>query len=228
MSKPTPFLPKLELKPIGWLLPYAKNAKKHDEDQIRRLAATIREHGWDQPIVAEPDGTIIKGHGRRLAAIRLGLPEVPVIVRHDLTKAQADGARIADNAAASVAYDTALLQEEIRRLMAETPELDLDSLALTEKDKTLLTEVLDEAAASAVMADTSAEIERQQEEDAERVAGADAEMVPLAKAFGFSRMRASDQRVLTGFMAAAEEATGKAGYDAFIDGLRIAAGRGLA
>jgi ParB-like chromosome segregation protein Spo0J len=220
--------PKLELKPVAWLKPYAKNAKKHDEDQVRRLAATIREHGWDQPIVTEPDGTIIKGHGRRLAAIKLGLTEVPVIVRHDLTKAQADGARIADNAAASVAYDTGMLQEELRRLMAETPELDLDSLALSEKDKTLLTLALDEAAAGAVMSDTIGEIERQKEEEAERVANADAEMVPLAKAFGFARMRASDQRVLTGFMAEAEGISGKTGYEAFIAGLKRATARGLA
>lgn len=215
-------LPKVELKPIIWLKPYEKNAKKHDADQVKRLAATIRAHGWDQPIVAEPDGTIIKGHGRRLAAIELGLNEVPVIVRHDLSKAEADAARIADNSAASVAYDTAMLQEEIKRLMAEVPDLDLGSLALSDKDLTLLTEELATPDTDAVMNDTSAEIERQKEEDAERIEHADAEMVPLAKAFGFGKMRASDQRVLTGFMAEAEAATGKTGYDAFIEGLKRA------
>ncbi|MCV5918272.1 ParB N-terminal domain-containing protein, partial [Escherichia coli] len=63
----------VELRPLDWLKPYERNAKLHPPDQVRRLAATIRAHGWDQPIVVEPDGTIIKGHGRRLAAIELGL-----------------------------------------------------------------------------------------------------------------------------------------------------------
>lgn len=219
--------PKLEMKPIDWLIPYAKNAKLHPDEQVKRLAATIKKHGWDQPIVAEPDGTIIKGHGRRLAAILLGMTQVPVIVRHDLTKNEAAEARISDNAATSLSYDTSLMQEELRRLMDEVDNFDLDSLGLTEKDKTLLTSKLDEAAEAAIMADTAREIEEQKTEDEKRVEKADAELVPLAKAFGFSRMRASDQRTLTSFMAEAESASGKTGYDAFVEGLQIAVRRGL-
>lgn len=218
----------VEMWDIDAVKPYPKNAKLHHDEQVERLARVIKADGWDQPIVVWTDGVIIKGHGRRLAALKLGLKRVPVVVRRDLTQAQADAARISDNAVASLAYDTAVMQEEIRRLMDELPSFDLDNLGLTEKDKTLMAEVLDTAAESAIMLDTDAEISAQKAEDAERVEKADGEMVPLAKVFGFGRMRASDQRVLTGFMAQAEAVTGKIGYDAFVEGLKLAVQRGLA
>jgi ParB-like chromosome segregation protein Spo0J len=220
--------PNIRLMPLEWLQPYAKNAKLHPPEEIKRLAATIKRFGWDQPIVAEADGTIIKGHGRRLAAIELGLDTVPVWIRSDLSRAEADAARIADNAAFGMRYDTALMQEELRRLMAEAPEISLDDLALTDKDRTLLTEQLDRADADAILDEMDSEIERQKKEDAERVENADAEMVPLAKAFGFGKIRKSDERVLMSFMAEAEAATGKEGYEAFIGGLKLAAERGFA
>lgn len=213
---------KVELKPVAWLKPYEKNAKLHPEEQIKRLAATIKKHGWDQPIVTEADGTIIKGHGRRLAAIHLGLTEVPVVVRHDLTKQEADAARISDNVATSVQYDTKLMKDELERLMAEMPEIDLDSLALTDKERKFLTVALDEPALDAIMFDTTGELAAQKEAERERVAGIDDSMVPIAKALGFGKLKKADERVLTAFMAEAEAATGQTGYEAFMGGLRLA------
>ena len=219
--------PNLQIWPIERLKPYEKNAKLHPEEELALLEKSIRATGWDQPIVVEADGTIIKGHGRRLVALRMGLKEVPVDVRDDLTKAQADAARINDNNAFGMRYDTVVLQEEIRRLMAEAPEITLDDLVLSDKDRELLTQQLDEANADAILGDAGEEAERQKAEDRERIEKADAEMVPVAKAFGFSKVRKADERTLTAFMAEAEAATGKEGYEAFIEGLRLAAQRGL-
>lgn len=219
--------PKIELKPVEWLIPYERNAKLHPTEQIERLAATIKRFGWDQPIVAWKDGSIIKGHGRRLAAIKLGMKEVPVWVRDDLTREEADAARIADNAVFGMQYDTRALQEELGRLMAEEPDFSLDDIGLTEKEKTLLTKTLDEAEEAAVMRDTIAEIEAQKTEDARQVDAADAEEISLAKALGFAKITRAQGRVIGSFMAEAEGFTGKQGRDAFIEGLQIMNSRGF-
>lgn len=220
--------PEIVMKPVAWLKPYGANAKLHPDDEVKRLASTIKRFGWDQPIVVEADGTIIKGHGRRLAAISLGLAEVPVLIRADLTKAEADAARIADNAAFGMRYDTRMMQDELKRIMDAAPEFDLDDLALTEKDKTLLMAQLDQANDAVVIIDTAAEIDRVKEEEAERIAAADGETVAIAKALGFGKITKTQERTLVGFMAEAEEATGKTGVEAFIAGLERAVARGLA
>ncbi|EKB8013987.1 ParB N-terminal domain-containing protein, partial [Salmonella enterica] len=68
------------------LIPYEMNAKKHDEQQIRDLAAAIKKRGFDQPITVDKHDVIITGHGRREAALLAGLERVPVIVRDDLSE----------------------------------------------------------------------------------------------------------------------------------------------
>lgn len=224
---PTSKMPKVALKPLDWLIPYEKNAKLHPTEQIERLAATIKRFGWDQPIVAWTDGTIIKGHGRRLAAIQLGLKEIPVWVRDDLSREEADAARIADNAVFGMQYDTRAMQEELARLMAEEPDFTLDDIGLTEKEKTLLTKALDAPDPLAIMDDTIATIEAQKEEDAARVEAADAEMVALNRAFGFGKITRAQERVVASFIAEAEAATGLMGAEAVIEGMRIAASRGI-
>lgn len=212
--------PNLTMKPVAWLKPYEKNAKLHPADEVKKLATTIKRFGWDQPIVAEADGTIIKGHGRRLAAIELGMVEVPVLIRDDLTKAEADAARIADNMAFGMRYDTKVMQDELKRLLDEMPELDLNDLAMSQKDKDLLTSALDQADMDSIMVDTLAEIEKQKSEDQRRIDAADAEQVPLAKVFGFKTISKSDERVVVEFIAQAEFTSGKTGPEALIAGMR--------
>jgi ParB-like chromosome segregation protein Spo0J len=219
--------PKIGLKPVNWLIPYEKNAKLHPTEQIERLAATIKRFGWDQPIVAWTDGTIIKGHGRRLAAISLGLKEVPVWVRDDLSREEADAARIADNAVFGMQYDTRAMQEELVRLMAEEPDFTLDDIGLTEKEKSLLTQALDAPDPLSIMDDTVAVIEAQKEEDAARVEAADGELVTLSRVFGFARITRGQERVVAEFLAEAEEATGLTGPEALIEGLKRALHKGL-
>ncbi|AVI39345.1 phage tail family protein (plasmid) [Acinetobacter baumannii] len=86
--------------------PYELNAKIHSEEQVAKIAESIARFGWDQPIVVDKNGVIIKGHGRRLAAIKLGLIEVPVLVRDDLNEEQVKAARLADKDRHSVAVVT--------------------------------------------------------------------------------------------------------------------------
>lgn len=82
--------------PIESIKPYFKNAKDHSEKQIKKIAASIKEFGFNQPIVIDKDKTIIVGHGRYIAALSLGLPEVPVIMVN-LDDQRAKSYRLADN-----------------------------------------------------------------------------------------------------------------------------------
>ena len=87
----------IELREADSLIPYSNNPKAHPESQVNKIASSIKNYGWDQPIVVDGEGEIIKGHGRLQAAQKLGLEEVPVIERSDLSDAEAKAARIADN-----------------------------------------------------------------------------------------------------------------------------------
>ena len=210
----------IELWDVARLVPYAKNAKKHPEDQVRRLANTIARFGWDQPIVVDADGVIIKGHGRRMAALKLGLDKVPVLVRSDLTPSEADALRIADNAVVGLDFDTRLMQEELARLMAEDDlSFTVDDIGLSAKEHDLLLRQIDVAEQSALIEDTTAEIERQKQEERDHVSNADREQIPLADAFGFKRLSREYARVVQRLMAEAESVSGKEGHDAFVEWL---------
>jgi ParB-like chromosome segregation protein Spo0J len=70
----------IELRPITALVPYAGNARTHSEEQIEQLVKSIRRFGWANPVLIGPDGTIVAGHARVLAARKLDTAEVPCIV----------------------------------------------------------------------------------------------------------------------------------------------------
>jgi ParB-like chromosome segregation protein Spo0J len=77
----TPRLPNaVEHWPLDRLVPYARNARTHDDDQVAQIAASIVEFGWTNPILVDAEGGIVAGHGRLLAARKLGLDTVPVVV----------------------------------------------------------------------------------------------------------------------------------------------------
>jgi len=124
---------KTELKQIGDLLPYALNSRDHSDEQVRQIAASIDEFGFNVPVLLEADGrTIVAGHGRVLAANLLGLAEVPTFVLGHLTPAQARAYRIADNAIALKSdWNEAALQAELDRII-EDDEIDLESLGLAD------------------------------------------------------------------------------------------------
>jgi ParB-like chromosome segregation protein Spo0J len=121
------------------LIPYTNNPKEHPDEQVKKIASSIKNYGWDQPIVVDSDGEIIKGHGRMQAAERLGLDTVPVIRRDDLTDAEAKAARIADNKTAESAWDDDLLATEIETI----PEFDAETLGFDESELDELLEPAD-------------------------------------------------------------------------------------
>lgn len=106
----------VQVWPIEDIHPYVNNAKEHPDEQVEKIRSSIKNYGWDQPIVVDESGEIIKGHGRRLAAKSLGLERVPVIVRDDLTEGQKKAARIADNRSAESAWDEDSLEAEFEAL----------------------------------------------------------------------------------------------------------------
>ncbi len=85
---------KIEFRAIAKLILYPRNARTHSEQQVSQIAASIKEFGWTNPILIGSDDVIIAGHARRLAAQKLGMTEVPVIVLDHLTAtAQSAGSR---------------------------------------------------------------------------------------------------------------------------------------
>jgi hypothetical protein len=87
----------VERWPIDRLIPYAKNSRTHSEAQIAQLAASMKEWGWTNPVLADEAGGLIAGEGRILAARQLGSAEVPVMVARGWTDAQKRAYVIADN-----------------------------------------------------------------------------------------------------------------------------------
>ena len=137
----------IEPWPLERLRPYARNAKTHGEDQVVKIAASIAEFGWTVPVLVAADGEVIAGHGRILAAEKLGLTEVPVIVLDHLTEAQRKGYRIADNKLTELGeWDEGLLSAELKDLLAEDVDLSLIGFSDAELDRMLAeaTEGLDE------------------------------------------------------------------------------------
>ncbi len=88
---------KLEYRAVEALIPYARNAKQHSETQVAQIAASIREFGWGAPILIDRQNNVIAGHGRLLAARKLGITEVPVVPMEHLTDTQRRALILADN-----------------------------------------------------------------------------------------------------------------------------------
>ncbi len=108
------FADKIEQWPTAKLLPYARNARTHSDDQVAQIAASIAEFGFTNPILAGSDGVIVAGHGRLAAAQKLGLAVVPVVVLDHLSATQRRALVIADNRIAENAgWDDAMLRIEI-------------------------------------------------------------------------------------------------------------------
>jgi DNA (cytosine-5)-methyltransferase 1 len=109
------------------LIPYANNPKQHPEEQVNEIASSIKNYGFVQPIVTDADNEIIIGHGRLEAAKKLDLNEVPVIKHEDITEAEAQALRLADNKIA----DTDMEQEKLA--------VELDQLTDQENYEELVT-----------------------------------------------------------------------------------------
>ena len=111
------------MRKVAELIPYDRNAKKHDQTQIDNVANSIRRFGWQQPIVIDEKDVVVIGHCRLLAAKKLGLAEVPVTVASGLTDDEIRELRIADNKTNESPWDLGLLAEDIEGLDFEGFEL---------------------------------------------------------------------------------------------------------
>jgi DNA modification methylase len=112
--------------PVERLLPYARNARTHSDEQVAQIAASIAEFGWTNPILAGGDGVVIAGHARLLAARKLGITEVPVIVLDHLSESQRRALVIADNRLAlNAGWDEEMLRVELDALREDDFNLDL-------------------------------------------------------------------------------------------------------
>ena len=101
-------------KPIDTLIPYARNARVHDETQIAQIAGSIKEFGFNNPILIDKDNGIIAGHGRVMAARKLGLTEVPTILLDHLNETQRKAYILADNRIAiNSTWDNEMLSVEL-------------------------------------------------------------------------------------------------------------------
>jgi DNA modification methylase len=124
---------RVERWPIGRLVPYARNARTHSDAQVAQIAASIREWGWTNPVLVAEDGTIIAGHGRVLAAQKLRIADVPVMVAAGWTEAQRRAYTIADNKLTlNGGWDQELLGLEIGEL--EVLGFDLDLIGFSDEE----------------------------------------------------------------------------------------------
>ena len=120
-------------KRIDELIPYARNARTHNDEQVAQIAASIREFGWMNPVLIDGEGNIIAGHGRVLAARKLGLEEVPCVLHDHLTETQRKAYILADNKLAlNAGWDEIALRDEL--LSLESLDFDLDAVGFSEEE----------------------------------------------------------------------------------------------
>ena len=124
---------KVERWQIDKLIPYARNARTHSDEQVAQIAASMKEWGWTNPVLVDEAGMIIAGHGRVMAARKLGFDEVPVMIATGWSEAQKRAYVLADNQLAQNAgWDTDLLKTELQGLGEENFDLSLVGFSVGE------------------------------------------------------------------------------------------------
>jgi len=120
------YMRQIEARSIDSLIPYANNARTHSAEQVAQVAASIKEFGFTNPVLIDEQGGVIAGHGRVMAAKKLGLAEVPCVVLDGLTEAQRKAYVIADNKLAENSkFDLDMLKVEIEALQELDFNIDL-------------------------------------------------------------------------------------------------------
>ena len=139
----------IEQRPLDALIPYARNARTHSEAQVAQIAASIREFGFNNPILVDGDSGIIAGHGRVLAARVLGLADVPVIELAHLSAAQKRAFILAENKLTERGgWDAELLALELADLEAQGFDLELTGFEAAEIASLLESQVSDPPSSS--------------------------------------------------------------------------------
>ena len=189
----------VESWPIEQVHEYPDNAKIHDERQIKAIALSIQKFGFDVPIVVDGAGVIIKGHGRRLAAISLELTHVPVIVRTDMTAKQANASRIADNRVAVGDVDTDILNIEIMDIADGDSDDLLGAMGLTEKELEFMSEDLGSMDLSALAdGETITENVSDAAKDSDTAKG---KSVPIKDVLGFGFFEPEDAKIVARWLS---------------------------
>jgi DNA modification methylase len=135
---------KLVWRNVADLIPYARNSRTHSDEQVAQIAASIKEFGWTNPILTDGDNGLIAGHGRLLAARKLGHKEVPTIELTGLTDTQKKAYIIADNRLAlNAGWDNEMLTIELNELLADGFALEILGFDTKELDALLEPEVVE-------------------------------------------------------------------------------------
>ncbi len=129
---------------VSSLIPYARNSRTHSDEQVSQIAGSIREFGFTNPVLIDADGTIIAGHGRVMAAKKLGLETVPCIRLGHLTPSQVRAYVIADNKLAlNAGWDDQMLRSELESLQEDDFNMDLTGFSDEELAELLEPEVVE-------------------------------------------------------------------------------------
>ena len=120
------------------MMVYAKNARTHSTEQVEKIIGSIKKYGWTNPILLDESGQVIAGHGRLLAAEKIGFDPVPTITLLGLTDAEKKAYRLADNKLPlDAGWDNDLLTMELGDLLAEGFDLTLTGFSAEEIDNML-------------------------------------------------------------------------------------------
>jgi DNA modification methylase len=132
---------KIEWMSVETLIPYAKNARTHSDEQVAQIAGSIKEFGFNNPVLVDKDNSIIAGHGRLMAARKLGMDKVPVVQLGHMTEAQRKAYVLADNKLAlNAGWDSVMLSAELKELEELGFDLDIIGFDTKEIDKLLAPE----------------------------------------------------------------------------------------
>jgi ParB-like chromosome segregation protein Spo0J len=133
MSKQSKF-PLIKTAQVADLIPYARNSRTHSDEQITQISASIKEFGFLNPVIVDGENGIIAGHGRVMAAKKLGMTELPVVEASHLTDAQRRAYIIADNKLAlNAGWDDEMLRVEFAELTEAGFDLDLTGFSIDEQ-----------------------------------------------------------------------------------------------
>jgi len=135
---------KITQKKVTELIPYVNNSRTHSDEQVAQIAASIKEFGWTNPILVDGSNGIIAGHGRLLAARKLGFKEVPTIELADLTDTQRKAYIIADNKLAlNAGWDNEILKLELYVLDEADYSLDMTGFSTDELTEVMFGKLID-------------------------------------------------------------------------------------
>lgn len=200
---------------VSDLKPYERNTKVHDENHVIKLARSIKADGLYDAIIVDATGVIIAGHGRWAAVTKLGWAKVPVKVAKNLSKNQADAARIAHNKTSSTEYHSDYMAEELQRL-AEADDVDV-TVFMDDHEIEMLIEDVGDMDMGALSTDLDADIDQQEQDSKDMVEQVDNSEEKIVKVLGFNSIPISASKEVRRFMADVEAETGKEGAEAFVE-----------